>query len=223
MKGDVMKRVLLYSGGWDSFCASKIYPDAKKVYVNLHTPYSETEIKNLPKEVEIQDIDLQKYAMLNGYHIPQRNAILALIGIASIMREAQAEHDYDIEAYICGVKEDENSPDKNQDYFDKLSALASAFDTAGRDIDGRWNIQVKGFPNDSKIDLWEKAGKPDMRNVISCHTGNNCGKCFDCKRRLLYLNHIYPGEYNIDKHQFIKELIQEGWMIDKEIMEETEE
>lgn len=214
-----MNRVILYSGGWDSYCAAHIYPDAKKLYVNLHTPYSEIEMKNLPKDVEIQDLNLQKYVMANGYHIPQRNAILALIGIASIMPEAQKKHDYDIEAYICGVSEDANAPDKNEEYFNKISLLASSFDLAGRDIDGKWNIKVKGFSKYNKISLWEHAGKPNMRNVISCHTGNNCGKCLDCKRRLLYLNYIYPNEYLIDKEKFIKELQDEQWIIDKQILE----
>lgn len=213
-----MKQVLLYSGGWDSYCASFIYPQAKKIYVNLHTPYSDIEMQHLPSDVEIQDLNLQKYVMANGYHIPQRNAILALIGIASIMPQAQKEHDYNIEAYICGVSEDINAPDKNAEYFQKISMLASSFDTAGRDIQGKWNIQVKGFPEYNKIALWEKAGKPNMRQVISCHTGNNCGHCLDCKRRLLYLDYIYPNEYNIDKSAFIKELQDNQWIIDPLIL-----
>lgn len=213
-----MKQVLLYSGGWDSYCASFIYPQAKKIYVNLHTPYSNIEMQHLPSDVEIQDLNLQKYVMANGYHIPQRNAILALIGIASVMPQAQKEHDYNIEAYICGVSEDINAPDKNAEYFQKISTLASSFDTAGRDIQGKWNIQVKGFPEYNKITLWEKAGKPNMRQVISCHTGNNCGHCLDCKRRLLYLDYIYPNEYNIDKPAFIKELQDNQWIVDPLIL-----
>ena len=213
-----MKKVLLYSGGWDSYCASFIHPDAKKLYVNLHTPYSEIEMRNLPSDVEIQDLNLQKYVMSNGYHIPQRNAILALIGAASIMPEAQREKDYNINIYICGVSEDESAPDKNPLYFKKISDLASAFDIIGRDIDGKWNIQVKGFNNLDKISLWEKAGKPNMRNIISCHTGNNCGHCLDCKRRLLYLNYIYPNEYKINKIQFINDLLKENWMISEKII-----
>lgn len=214
-----MKKVLLYSGGWDSYCASFIYPTAKKLYVNLHTPYSNVEMKNLPSDVEIQDLNLQKYVMNNGYHIPQRNAILALIGAASIMPEAQQEKDYNIEVYICGVQEDENAPDKNFSYFKKVSDLASAFDPTGRDIDGKWNIQIKGFNDFDKISLWEQAKKPDMRNIISCHTGNNCGHCLDCKRRLLYLDYIYPNEYKIDKTQFINELLKENWIISKRILD----
>ena len=211
-----MKRVLLYSGGWDSFCASKIYPDAKKIYVNLHTPYSEIEMKNLPEDVEIQDINLQKYALSDGVHICQRNAILALIASASVMPEAEKDGDTDIEIYICGVKEDLNAsaPDKSPEYFELLSKLASSFSFYGKG----YNITVKGFFDDDKISLWEKAGKPDMRNIISCYDGNNCGKCLACKRRLLYLSYLYPDEYKVDKEAIVKELLSKEWVINKRIL-----
>lgn len=216
-----MKKVLMYSGGWDSFCAAKIHPDAKKIYVNLHTPYSEVEIKHLPPDVEVLDLNLQKFVLLNGFHIPQRNAILALLGVASVMKEAEIDKDYKITVYLCGVKEDKTAPDKNPEYFRKLSDLASSF--TSQKIQGKtinWKINVEGFFEDDKISLWKKAGKPDMRNVISCHTGDNCGKCLDCKRRLLYLNYLYPDEFKIDKQAFINELKENGWLINEQIYKE---
>lgn len=215
-----MKKVLLYSGGWDSYCASFIYPEAKKLYVNLHTPYSDMEMKNLPDDVEIQDINLQKYCLSDGAHIPQRNAILALIGAASVMPEAEQDGDTDIEIYICGVAEDLNvsSPDKSPEYFKLLSELASSFVFYGK----KYNITVKGFFNDDKISLWEKAGKPNMRNIVSCYDGNNCGKCLACKRRLLYLNYLYPKEYKINKSSIIKELQSYKWIINKKIIQQEE-
>ena len=212
-----MKRVLLYSGGWDSYCASKIYPDAKKIYVNLHTPYSEKELKSLPSDVEIQDIDLQRYCLSDGAHIAQRNAILALIGSASVMPIAEKDGDTDIEVYICGVSEDLNvsAPDKSPEYFELLSKLASKFVFYGQG----YNITVKGFFEYDKISLWEKAGKPDMRNIVSCYEGNNCGKCIACKRRMLYLDYLYPGEYDIDRKAIIKELQEKDWIINKRILD----
>lgn len=215
-----MKRVLLYSGGWDSYCASFILPDAKKLYVNLHTPYSDMEMKNLPDGVEIQDINLQKYCLSDGAHIPQRNAILALIGAASVMQEAEQDNDTEIEVYICGVAEDLNAsaPDKSPEYFALLSQLASNFIFYGK----KYNITIKGFFDDDKISLWEKAGKPNMRNIVSCYDGNNCGKCLACKRRLLYLNYLYPKEYKIDKSSIIKELQSYEWIINKKIIQQEE-
>lgn len=212
-----MKRVLLYSGGWDSYCASKIFPDAKKIYVNLHTPYSESEMKNLPNDVEIQDVDLQRYALSDGAHIAQRNAILALIAAASVMPQAEIDGDTDIEIYICGVKEDLNAsaPDKSPEYFELLSRLASSFSFYGKG----YNIKVIGFFGYGKIDLWEKAGKPDMRNIISCYTGNNYGKCLTCKRRLIYLDYLYPNEYHINREEYIKEILSNEWILDKRILD----
>lgn len=203
----------MYSGGWDSYCASNLFPDAKKIYINFHTPYTEAEIKNLPKDVEIQDVNLYQYVLADGYHIPQRNAIMALIGAASIMPQAEADNDYDIEIYICGMKEDQTAPDKCPSYFELLSKLASAFD-----LSGKYHITVKGFFDDDKITLWEKSGKPDMRNVISCYTGDNCGNCLACKRRLLYLDYLYPGEYDINALEIINELQSEDWIVDDKIL-----
>lgn len=203
-----MKRILMYSGGWDSTCASHLYPDAEKIYVDLHSKYSEVEKVNLPKGVRILDLDLCQFTLPDGYHVPQRNAILALLGAAVAMKDGEK----DIEVYICGMKEDLTAPDKNPEYFKLLSQLASAFDPTGE-----YHIEIKGFFDDDKISLWEKAGKPDIRDVISCYTGNNCGKCFACKRRLLYLDYIYPGEYQIDGKAYISELEQEGWIVDERI------
>ena len=209
-----MKKVLMYSGGWDSYCASFIHPDAKKLYINFHTPYSEIEMKNLPADVEIQDVDLQRYALADGYHIPQRNVIMALIAAASVMPDAERDLDPEIEVYICGVKEDATAPDKSPYYFSCLSLLASMFGTNGN----RFNVNVKGFFDYDKITMWEMAGKPDMRNIISCYKGENCGKCLACKRRLLYLDHIYPGEYDIDSKAIIRELEENDWIVNERIL-----
>jgi len=75
-------RVLLYSGGWDSTAASYIYNDALKLYVDLSSPYSTSEMNNLPDDVKIISLDLFQFVLADGYHVPQRNAILALIGAA---------------------------------------------------------------------------------------------------------------------------------------------
>ena len=42
-----MKKVLLYSGGMDSWLIDKIWQPDKKIYINMHTRYSEQEIKKI--------------------------------------------------------------------------------------------------------------------------------------------------------------------------------
>jgi len=116
------------------------------------------------------------------------------------------------------MKGDITAPDKNPEYFKQLSEMASAFDTSGD-----YSIEVKGFFDDDKISIWEKAGKPDMRDIISCYAGNNCGTCLACMRRLLSLDYIYDGEYDIDAGDFITKLEDEDWIIDSRIKEKHEQ
>lgn len=205
---EAITRVLLYSGGWDSTLAGHLYPDASKLYVDLESPYSDVEMEHLPEDVKVVGLDLFQFVLPDGYHVPQRNAILALIGAAYGMSQGAKE----IEVLICGMKEDLTAPDKNPAYFEALGALASLFDPSGE-----YKITVRGFFEDDKITLWEKAGKPDVRDIISCYAGNNCGGCLACKRRVLYLDFIYPGEFEGDFAQDIKDLEGEGWIIDDRI------
>jgi len=139
-------RVLLYSGGWDSTAASYIYNDALKLYVDLSSPYSTSEMNNLPDDVKIISLDLFQFVLADGYHVPQRNAILALIGAAYGM----SMNTKNVEVIICGMKGDITAPDKNPEYFKQLSEMASAFDTSGD-----YSIEVKGFFDDDKTSIWE--------------------------------------------------------------------
>lgn len=204
-------RVLLYSGGWDSTLASYIYPDAHKLYVDMKTPYSQAEIKNLPEDVKIVEVNLEQFAMKNGHHIPQRNAILALIGTGYAMTFDNPN----IEVIMAGMKEDVNMSDKNPEYFEKLTDFINLFYNSNSNQEELYTVKVKGFFEYDKISLWEAAGKPDMRNIISCYDlSGNCGKCLDCYRRLLLLNYIYPGEYDIDRELMIKTLNENKWLVD---------
>lgn len=206
---EAVTRVLMYSGGWDSTLAAEMYPDAHKLYVDLKTPYSQAEIDNLPEDVKVMELDMQQFVMANGHHIPQRNAIFALLGTAYGM----TFENKDIEVIMAGMKEDINMSDKNPEYFAELEKLINLFYVKDSNQDESYNVKVKGFFEHDKLSLWEAAGKPDMRDVVSCYDeSGNCGNCLDCKRRLLLLNHIYPGEYNIDTEKMKTELEQAKWL-----------
>ena len=205
-----MVQVLLYSGGWDSFCASKIFPDAHKLYIDLKTPYSQVEIDHLPEDVKIIDLDLQQFVMKNGHHIPQRNAIFALIATGYAM----SFDDPEIEIIMAGVKEDGNMCDKNPAYFKELEHLINLFYVNDSNQTEKFHVKLTGFFDHDKIELWEKAGKPDVRNIISCYDPSGfCGECLDCKRRLLLLDYCYPGEYQIDKAVLKRDLEEAQWLI----------
>ena len=48
-----MKKVLLYSGGLDSWLISQIWKPDMRLYVNMHTEYSQQEIDRLPQDVKV--------------------------------------------------------------------------------------------------------------------------------------------------------------------------
>ena len=74
-----MKKVLLYSGGMDSWLIDKLWEPDVKVYINLHTKYSQTELSKLPKDVKVIDFDLSKYERKEDLILPLRNLYLPMI------------------------------------------------------------------------------------------------------------------------------------------------
>ena len=74
------KKVLLYSGGMDSWLIDKIWKPDVKLYVDMGTKYSQEEIKRLPADVVVEKLDLSKWEREDKI-IPLRN--MYLIGIAT--------------------------------------------------------------------------------------------------------------------------------------------
>ena len=54
-----MTKVLLYSGGTDSWLIEKLWKPDKKIYINIHGFYSDAEIAKLPDDVEVLDFGMQ--------------------------------------------------------------------------------------------------------------------------------------------------------------------
>lgn len=77
---DFNKKVLLYSGGMDSWLIREIWEPDISIYFDLHTRYSAEEKKRLPEDVIIEDFNLSKWEREDAI-IPLRN--LYLIGLAS--------------------------------------------------------------------------------------------------------------------------------------------
>lgn len=74
------KKVLLYSGGMDSWLIRKIWKPDICLYVDMNTQYSKEEIKRLPPDVVIEHLDLSRWEREDKI-IPLRN--LYLIGLAT--------------------------------------------------------------------------------------------------------------------------------------------
>ncbi len=73
-----MKKVLLYSGGMDSWLMNALWHPDILLYVNLHSQYSKNEMQRLPSNCIVEDLDLSKWER-NDKIIPLRNVYLVCI------------------------------------------------------------------------------------------------------------------------------------------------
>ena len=72
--------MVLFSGGLDSYCISKLVRPDINLYVDTRSKYSDLEIKNLPSvDNLVIDRRLDLSRQQKGAFVPARNAYLALI------------------------------------------------------------------------------------------------------------------------------------------------
>ena len=69
------KKVLLYSGGMDSWLIDKLWKPDIRLYIDMNTRYSKEEMKRLPDDIVIEKLDLSKWEREDKI-IPLRNMYL---------------------------------------------------------------------------------------------------------------------------------------------------
>ena len=107
------KKVLLYSGGTDSWLIEKLWKPDVKIYVNIHGFYSDTEVSKLPPDVEVVDFPfLGTTEELDTNFVPLRN--LYFLMIASNYGN-----------HICygATRSDRGSKDKCEEFVDMTQQL----------------------------------------------------------------------------------------------------
>ena len=74
-----MKKVLLYSGGVDSWLINKIWNPDIKLYIDIHNEYSEIEKSQLPKDTIIIDFPYLSKIERKDKYVPLRNLYFLMI------------------------------------------------------------------------------------------------------------------------------------------------
>ena len=177
-----MKKVLLYSGGMDSWLISKIWKPDIKLYINLHTNYSDQEIKNLDKDVVIEDFDLSRFER-DDKIIPLRNLYLIMLAT-----------NYGDE--IClGATAGDRVLDKSPKFSKMTSELLTYLFSPQWWNPVQRNIKVNlDFKNKTKTELLkmfiDQGGdiKDAWYNSFSCYypiNGTPCMKCKPCFRKFI--------------------------------------
>jgi 7-cyano-7-deazaguanine synthase in queuosine biosynthesis len=184
-----MNRVILYSGGLDSFIASKLIPDAILLHIDLRTRYADKEIAHLGPDVRVvAGPQLTTIEREDGF-VPQRNVLL--------VTQAQAMTDAD-EVLLCAVA-GEYSRDKHKRFFKSMSSLLSY--TAQKPV-RVYSPLHKMTKTEAVRAYLECGGDPDaLRATLSCYDSSliRCGRCMSCFRRWVALENngiieTYDGE-----------------------------
>lgn len=204
-----MKKVLLYSGGMDSWLIDKIWKPDYKFYINMGTEYSEEEISRLPEDVKVVDFTLLNKYILPNSIIPLRNAYLYMIAANETGFE-------DVEICIGALNGDRIN-DKSQEFADKLDDLMKFLYQEQQSQPGR-DIKISmPFKDKSKRELCEMyaAQGGTLREIyeksFTCYhpvDGKECLSCKACFRKAIPF--IVAGmEFKEEEKSKIKTFMEE--------------
>jgi len=173
-----MCKVLLYSGGTDSWLIDQIWKADKKIYINIHGFYSQDEINKLPKDVEI--IDFPFLGLIENREtnfVPLRN--LYFLMIAS---------NYGDEICYGATLSDRGSKDKRIEFIEKAEEIINYGLNGNSFAPDKKVTIVKDFVKLHKFELIQKyldnGGTIEkfVEESFSCYHSKNGKECMDCKQ-----------------------------------------
>ena len=169
------KKVLLYSGGLDSFVMKELYAFDEIVFLKLGTEENVAEYNLIKKDITKEvDLNLKEYELKNKI-IPYRNNIMCLIA-----------SNYGNEIYMAFTAGDTT---KDKDYVFK-SQMENILNYFAQDTEKvkhpHYPYKIKmPFKNKTKSEIVRMYldEKKDIKKLIetkSCYNGNDCGVCRSC-------------------------------------------
>lgn len=173
-------KVLLYSGGMDSFALRHIWKPDVTLYVNLHTAYSEREISRLDDGVTVVDCPLLREFERPNKIIPLRNLFLTCIA-------AQFGN-----VIAIGATAGDRVRDKDFEFASRTSDLLSYIWRPDHWTEGKhiWiELPFKHLTKAQIVGEFIRAGGDASAlatQSFSCYApvdGNACGECKPCFRK----------------------------------------
>ena len=173
-------KVLLYSGGMDSWLIDKLIKPDIRLFLDIGTKQSEQEKKRLPKDVIIKKISLSEYVQDdNLLTIPLRNLIFLCIAIN------YGEH------IILGTTSDDLHYDKKEEFVSATQKLFNSVLTKEL-VAKKIKIDIP-FKDKSKTEILheylQQGGDIEkaFKESFSCHFPvgeNECLKCIPCIKKI---------------------------------------
>lgn len=168
------KKVLLYSGGMDSWLIRQIWKPDISLYVDMNTRYSQEEISRLPSDVIVERLDLSKWERPDAI-IPLRN--LYLLALATNYGN-----------HICiGATAGDRVLDKSFEFRDRLQDLLNYLYQKQHWTEERKIQLCFDFKNWTKTKLLReylnRGGSIEkaFHSSFSCYNPNNGRECWECK------------------------------------------
>lgn len=181
-----MKKVLLYSGGMDSWLMSKLWKPDIKLYVDMKTRYSENELARICKEPDVQVVEfpLGRWERKDAI-IPLRNLYLAMVACNVTGSE-------DVEILI-GATAGDRVLDKSPAFVAKATDLLSYLYTPQHWIPEGKKVKVcidyKQYTKTDLLKMFKKQGgdlEEAFTHSFSCYNpvdGHECWHCKPCFRK----------------------------------------
>lgn len=181
-----MKKVLLYSGGMDSWLMSKLWKPDIKLYVDMKTRYSENELARVRKEPDVQVVEfpLGQWEREDAI-IPLRNLYLAMVACNVTGSE-------DVEILI-GATAGDRVLDKSPEFVNKTTDLLSYLYTPQHWIPEGKKVRVcidyKQYTKTDLLKMFKEQGgdlEEAFTRSFSCYNpvdGHECWHCKPCFRK----------------------------------------
>lgn len=190
-----MKKVLLYSGGTDSWLIDKIWKPDKKIYINIDGYYSQTEISKLPKDVEIINFPfLGTTEERDTNFVPLRN--LYFLMIASM---------YGDEICYGATRSDRGSKDKREEFIEKTQDIID-YCLIGNSFTKDRKIHIcTDFVKLNKFEIikkyLDKGGSIEefVEDSFSCYHSIDGKECYHCKQCYKKFLEAYYFGYQYDE------------------------
>lgn len=181
-----MKKVLLYSGGMDSWLMSKLWKPDIKLYVDMKTRYSENELARIRKEPDVQVVEfpLGQWEREDAI-IPLRNLYLAMVAC-----NVTGSDDVEI---LIGATAGDRVLDKSPEFVNKTTDLLSYLYTPQHWIPEGKKVRVcidyKQYTKTDLLKMFKEQGgdlEEAFTRSFSCYNpvdGHECWHCKPCFRK----------------------------------------
>lgn len=190
-----MKKVLLYSGGMDSWLISKICKPDVKLFVDMGTNSCKGELTRLDSDVTIVNMkDLGQFERVEtDFILPLRN--LYLIALATNF----GEH------IILGANATDATLDKTEEFAEKLENLLNYMYlpqkwTAGKEI--KVDVSYRNYTKSQLLKMYlDNGGSVEevYNHTFSCYTPNNKKECHNCRPCFLKLMAFVDNDITLPK------------------------